>query len=45
MAKLYKICGKEYRFAQIATVKMNTITNDEFTNLSYGKAKTLWSME
>ena len=43
MERLYKIYRKEYKFTQLATVKMNTITTDEFSKLTYEEAKSLWS--
>lgn len=42
LSKLYNTYKKTYKFARIATVELSTITDDEFSNLTYEDAKKMF---
>ena len=45
LEKLYKIYQKSYKLARLATVQLSTLSDDEFENLTYENAKSIFEAQ
>lgn len=45
LARLYEIYKKSYKLARLATVQLSTLTDEEFENLTYENAKSIFEAQ